>query len=146
MKLSEKAAYIKGLIEGLEPDPADKQTKVLKTMSELLIEMAQEISELEQCYDDVCDQVDGIEEDLAGVEDLLCEDEDLFGDYDFGDDELSSDYAYEATCPECGTTISLSEATLSNGTMKCPECGEVLEFDYEEDELDDGFEKEPVEE
>ena len=28
MKLTEKAAYIKGLLEGLELDPNDKQTKV----------------------------------------------------------------------------------------------------------------------
>ena len=71
MQLNEKAAFIKGVIEGLELDPKDKQTKVLKLMSELLVEMAQEIKELEECYDDVCDQVDAISEDLAGVEDII---------------------------------------------------------------------------
>ena len=69
MQLSEKAAYVKRLIEGLELDPGDKQAKVFKNIAELLCEMTDEIRELEQCYDDVCDQVDGISEDLAGVED-----------------------------------------------------------------------------
>ena len=53
MQLSEKAAYIKGLIDGLELDPTDKQTKIFKLIAELLSEMADEIKELEQCYDDV---------------------------------------------------------------------------------------------
>ena len=48
MQLSEKAAYVKGLIEGLGLDPKDKQTRVFKTISDLLCEMAEEIKELMQ--------------------------------------------------------------------------------------------------
>ena len=39
MQLSEKAAYIKGLIDGLELDPTDKQTKIFKLIAELLSEV-----------------------------------------------------------------------------------------------------------
>ncbi len=135
MKITEKAAYIKGLAEGLELDPKDKQTKVLKALIDLVNEMAEEISELEQCYDDVCDQIDALDEDLAGVEDLLYEDED--------DEEGCScscstdDTAYEVTCPTCNTVIGLNEDDLGEGSMTCPSCGELLEFDYDEDELDE---------
>ena len=76
MKLTEKAAYIKGLLEGLELDPNDKQTKVLKALTDLVNEMADELCQLEQCYDDVCDQIDALDEDLLGVEDLIYDDED----------------------------------------------------------------------
>ncbi len=138
MELAEKAAYIKGLVDGLELDPADKQTKVIKALVSLVNEMAEAIGELEQSYDDVCDQIDALDEDLAGVEDLLFEDyeddDDSVCDYCLADSE--SDMAYEVTCPTCGSTIGLSDDKLGLGEMTCPNCGQSLEFDYDEDELD----------
>ncbi len=138
MKITEKAAYIKGLADGLELDPKDKQTKILKALIDLVNEMAEEVSELEQCYDDVCDQIDALDEDLAGVEDLIYDDE----DDDDEDDEPAcvcgeEDAAYEVVCPTCGAAIGLNEDQLNDGGMLCPNCGETLEFDYDEDELDD---------
>ena len=135
MQLSEKAAYVKGLIEGLGLDPKDKQTRVLKTISDLLCEMAEEIKELEQCYDDVCDQVDGISEDLAGVEDILGSDS--YESISYDETESDDGMAYEVTCPTCDKTTYLSEDSLNSGVIKCPSCGEVLELGYVEDELDD---------
>ncbi|MBQ9461725.1 MAG: hypothetical protein IJU51_07430 [Clostridia bacterium] len=137
MKITEKAAYVKGLVEGLELDPKDKQTKVFKALVDLVNEMAQEISELEQCYDDVCDQIDALDEDLAGVEDALYEDDDDEDDFDGVCSCGCDDAAYEVTCPTCGTVIGLNEDDLGQGGMTCPKCGETLEFDYDEDELDD---------
>lgn len=135
MQLSEKAAYVKGLIDGLELDPTDKQTKVFKLIAELLGDIAQEIKDLEQCYDDVSDQIDGISEDLAGVEDIIYDDDDD-DVYSFGPDGMNEEYNYEVTCPTCGNIIYLSEDSLNDGSIACPECGEKLEFDYSEDELD----------
>ena len=135
MQLSEKAAYVKGLIEGLGLDPKDKQTRVFKTISDLLCEMAEEIKELEQCYDDVCDQVDGISEDLAGVEDILSSDS--YESISYDETESDDGMAYEVTCPTCDKTTYLSEDSLNSGVIKCPSCGEVLELGYVEDELDD---------
>ena len=143
MKISEKAAYIKGLAEGLELDPKDKQTKIIKALIDLVNEMAEEITVLEQCYDDVCDQIDALDEDLAGVEDLIYEDD----DDDDDDDDFTckcgeDDAAYEVVCPTCGAEIGLDEDQLNDGGMICPNCGETLEFDYDEDELDDTDEDE----
>ncbi len=139
MQLSEKAAYIKGLIDGLELDPTDKQTKIFKLIADFLSEMADEVKELEQCYDDVCDQVDGMSEDLSGVEDLLY-DEDFDDDLTYSDSD-DEDLAYEVTCPNCGSTTYIGEDALNDGVIKCPECQEVLEFDYNEDELDESEEE-----
>lgn len=142
MKLSERASYIKGLIDGLELDPTDKQTKVFKLIAELLGDMAEEIGELEQCYDDVCDQIDGIGEDLAGVEDVIYDE--AYGDsFDCSNYTGSEETAYETVCPSCETTIGLTEDSLNMGSIKCPNCGEVLEFDYDPDELDGDEEDEP---
>ncbi len=140
MELTEKAAYIKGLVDGLELDQNNKQTKVIKALVDLVNDMAAEISDLEQCYDDVCDQIDALDEDLSGVEDLIYDD-----DYDDNDDSCDccscedndEDAMYEVTCPTCGKTITLGDDALLEGGIECPNCGESLEFDYDEDELDD---------
>ncbi len=144
MELSEKAAYIKGLMDGLELDRNDKQTKVIKALVDLVQEMAEQIGELEQSYDDVCDQIDALDEDLSGVEDLLydeyADDEDDNEGCDCGCDYCVGDAdeaAYEVVCPTCGASIGLSEDALNDGGVDCPNCGENLEFDYDEDELDD---------
>ena len=136
MQINEKAAYVRGLIEGLELDPKDKQTKVFKQISELLVEMAQEIKDLEECYDDVCDQVDAISEDLAGIEDVIGEemDDDSFC---YGGKGDCAGLAYEVTCPTCGNVEYLDEDALNEGSINCSQCGELLEFDYSDDELDD---------
>jgi hypothetical protein len=40
--------------------------------------------------------------------------------------------------PACGESICGDEDTINGGEMKCPNCGELLEFDLEdEDEGED---------
>ena len=46
MNISEKAAYVKGLFDGMEPDMNEKQNKILKALIDLVGEMAEEVSEL----------------------------------------------------------------------------------------------------
>jgi uncharacterized protein (UPF0212 family) len=64
------------------------------------------------------------------------EDEDDDDDYDFGDDEV----IYEVTCPTCGDTIEIPEIILEEGSMKCPNCGEDLEFEFDEDDEEESDE------
>jgi len=44
---------------------------------------------------------------------------------------------YEVDCPSCGGEIVLQEADLVGGSIKCPACGESLEFEFGEDEDED---------
>ena len=82
-----------------------------------------------------------------------CLDDD-YDDYTYEDDEDygcscscgSDDAAYEVTCPTCGAVIGLNENDLGQGGMECPKCGETLEFDFDEDELDDTDDDEKSEE
>ena len=141
MDISEKAAYVKGLLDGMELDMNDKQNKVLKSLIDVVNDMAEEVSQLDQCYDDVCDQIDALDEDLSGVEDMLYDedDDDEYCDCGFCSNEDGN--AYEVTCPTCGEVIGLDEDSLNDGGITCPKCGEKLEFDYDEDELDDDSEE-----
>ena len=140
MDISEKAAYVKGLFDCMELDMNDKQNKILKALIDVVNDMAEEVSQLDQCYDDVCDQIDALDEDLSGVEDMLYDDEDESSYCDCGLCNNEDGNAYEVTCPTCGEVIGLDEDSLNDGGITCPKCGETLEFDYDEDELDDDSE------
>ena len=61
------------------------------------------------------------------------EDEDYEEGFDFGDEETT---IYEVKCA-CGSIINFDEETLEEGSMNCPNCGELLEFSVEDDEDED---------
>lgn len=43
---------------------------------------------------------------------------------------------YEVTCPACENVITIDESTLSKGSIQCPGCGGILEFEFHsEDEV-----------
>ena len=46
--MKEKAAYLRGLIEGLGIDETTKEGKVIKAMSELLSEMAETVDSIDE--------------------------------------------------------------------------------------------------
>ena len=127
MTNTERAAYIRGLMNGLELNPEDKTTKVLNAMMDLLDEMALSLSEVETTVDEMADQLDEVDEDLYYLEqDFYDEDE---------DDDEDEEY-YEVTCPTCKETICISEDVLLKGGIQCPNCGESLEFDFDDLECD----------
>ncbi len=150
MNISEKSAYIKGLIEGLDLDNESKEAKVIKAMAELLEALCLNVEELEDSYDELCGQVDEIDEDLGLLEedfydlgegcgcgdDCHCHgDDDDLDDFD-GDFDDDSCY-FEVTCPTCGDTVELNEAMIDEGFINCPGCGEFLEFDFSEIDEDE---------
>lgn len=136
MKLTEKASYIKGIIDGLNVDESTKEGKVLIQMSELLSEMAASIEDMQDEVNDVTDLVEVIDQDLSDVEDSLSYDDEYDDEDDDEDEELDDDELYEVTCPSCGDTIYLTENMLEDGSIECPGCGENLEFDYDPNEIE----------
>ena len=64
--MKEKAAYLKGLIDGLGIDENTKEGKVIKAMSELLSEMAETVDSIDEdvthAYDQINDLTDLLEE------------------------------------------------------------------------------------
>ncbi len=136
MTNSERASYIRGLMEGLELDPKAKETKVFNAIIELLDDLCVSVEELEDGFDLLSEQVDEIDEDLGNVEEDFygLEDDDCgcgCGHHHHGDFE---DAEFEVTCPSCGTTIPLDDDMLDEDGIVCPHCGESLEFDYDDDE------------
>ena len=147
MTISEKAAYLKGLMEGLGVDESTKEGKLMKTVLDILDDMALSIEDLDAGIDELSEMVDAIDEYLGAVEEDLYEDEDDDDDDEDededDDEELEFDEdaeLYEVTCPTCNETFTITEEMLDAGETKCPECGQALEFD-----LDIGEEEEDEE-
>lgn len=144
MKLGEKVSYLKGLIEGLELKESAKEGKVIALMADILQDMALEFEDLQDQIDEVVEVVDVIDEDLGEIEhdfyddDCCCDDD--FDDEDYEDDEdddydfLDEDDIYEVTCPSCKDSICLNEDMIDQGSMSCPGCGELLEFELSDDD------------
>ena len=134
MTLSEKAAYLKGLMEGMKLDTEKDEGKLISEIISMLQDVAENVSDLEDVVDCISDELDCIEEDLDNIDDYLMDDDDDDYDdedeYDFGDDET----LYEVKCPTCGELITLDEEMLDEGATTCPNCGEELEFDMDDEE------------
>lgn len=158
MTIVEKAAYLKGLTEGLGVDPESRDGKLWGALCELVSDMAHEIEDLQESNLDFAGALDDMSDELNYLEELTCdldmpEDEDEDEDDDEyyrpsgcgrrccvsgsedgedEDEELSYDgVMYDVTCPVCGEEITFDEDTLTEGSIICPQCGEELEFDLD---------------
>ena len=108
MTNSEKAAYIRGVMEGMDLDPNAKETKLFNAIVDLLDDLSLSVEEMEDAYDELSGQVDEIDEDLGELEEEfydIDEDEDDDDDDAWEDDE--DVFYFEVTCPKCGDTIEL---------------------------------------
>ena len=135
--MKEKAAYLKGLIDGLGIDETTKEGKVIKAMSELLGELAEAVDAIDEDVTHAYDQINDLSEELEDLEADLYEDDDTDDDdeepeedaedaEDSGDDDDNADVAgepyYEVACPACGNTVYVSEDDLDAGEAICPSC------------------------
>lgn len=140
--LSEKAAYLKGLMDGLEIDDSTNEGKVLLALYDVVKEVCETVDTIDADVDDIVEFCDTIDQDLSDVEEAVygddeceCDDDCCCGDHcDCEDDD---DCSYEVVCPTCGDTIELNDLMLEDGSVECPNCGELLEFDLDEEVEDE---------
>lgn len=130
MTPTEKAAFIKGLIEGCDLKWDKKETKIIEAIVELLSDLANEVQELDEdvsvLYDDVEDLVDAVDE--LGEMVMYYNS----GDFDFDDELDDEDFMYEIRCEKCGSSITVDEDTLlDEGELRCPSCGETIELEFD---------------
>ena len=152
MTISEKSAYLKGLMDGLKLSTESDEGKMIAAMVDLLGDMARKITDIEDTTIAISDELDEIEEDLDAIEDFIMDededDDEYYDDYeddeddeswddedeefeegfDFGDEDST---IYEVECA-CGNIIDFDEETLEKGSIVCPNCGETLEFSVED--------------
>ena len=149
MTISEKSAYLKGLMDGLKLNTESDEGKMIAGIVDLLGDMAKRVTDIEETTIAISDELDEIEEDLDAIEDFIMdEDDDDFDDFedyedddwedeedpeegfDFGDEDTT---VYEVECA-CGEIIDFDEETLEKGSIVCPNCGETLEFSLDDED------------
>ena len=145
MGISEKVAYLKGLMEGMNLSADSNEGKLFRAIVDVLDEIALEVEDLTDEVMELGAGLDVISDDLSDVEDVIF-DEDDFDDYDDEDDEDEDEddeeECYATTCPECEEEIFFDDSVLEDGKVECPNCGATLEFDpadlvEDEEEKDD---------
>lgn len=149
--ISEKVAYLKGLMEGLKSDD-----KVIALMADILGDIANEIEDMQSDMEVVYEALDTFDEDLGELEkdyydidddDCCCghshdfdeceyDEEDDDEDEDEDEELFDEEELYEVTCPTCGDTICINEAMIEEGSINCPNCGELLEFDFDDSDIE----------
>lgn len=159
MTITEKTAYLKGLLEGMSIDQTTNEGKLLAAIVDTLDEIALSVADLDdevgaindeldmleesmdamdEALDDVEDAIDALDEDMDDMDEELediCEaldldyDDDEDDEDDDEDEEWDGEELYQLTCPTCGEEIVVDEDVLAKGGMKCPACGEELDFD-----------------
>ena len=160
MKLTEKMSYLQGLLDGMEIDNSTKEGKALLQMSEVMHELVMYVEDLQSQVDELTELCDILDEDLGSVEDDLyeddecgecdgdcdnCDGDDDWDDEDDDDFDDDDDELYEVTRPTCGDTILLDDGMTEEGSIHCPNCNELLEFDYDDLTIED-FEDEDEDE
>lgn len=148
MTITEKSAYLKGLMDGLSLNTESAEGKMIANIVELLGDITKKLTDVEDTTIAISDELDEIEEDLDAIEDYILdeeddddwydedededwdEDEDFEEGFDFGDEDST---IYEVECA-CGEIINFDEETLEKGSIQCPNCGETLEFSLEDED------------
>ena len=154
MTISEKSAYLKGLMDGLNLNTETNEGKMIAAIVDLLGDVTRRLTDVEETTIAISDELDEIEEDLDAIEDFILdeddydddeewddededdwddEDEDYEEGFDFGDPDTT---IYEVECA-CGSIIDFDEETLEEGSIVCPNCGETLEFSLEDEDEDE---------
>ena len=148
MTISEKSAYLKGLMDGLNLNTETNEGKMIAAIVDLLGDVTRRLTDVEETTIAISDELDEIEEDLDAIEDFILDEEDEDyddeDDYDFDDEDEDFEdegfdfgdedsIIYEVKCA-CGNIINFDEETLEEGSIVCDECGEVLEFSLEDED------------
>ena len=82
MSVSEKVAYLRGLMEGLDLDENSKEAKLFSAIVDALDDVASDMSDLEEDLADLSDYVEELDEDLGDVEEFVYDDDDCCCDDD----------------------------------------------------------------
>ena len=152
MTISEKAAYLKGMMDGMKLDTDANEGKMIAAIVDLLGDLTRKVTDIEDTTIAISDELDEIEEDLDAIEDFIMDEDDEWDDeedwddeeeedewdedeeyeegFDFGDEDTT---IYSVTCA-CGAVIDFDEETLEAGSIVCPDCGETLEFTLEDED------------
>ena len=116
MGISEKVAYLKGLMEGMNLSADSNEGKLFRAIVDVLDEIALEVEDLTDEVMELGDGLDVISDDLGDVEDIIYDEDDEDDEDDDDYEELDEDEddeeeeCYATTCPECEEEIFFDDS------------------------------------
>lgn len=140
MNLTEKAAYIKGLADGLNYNKESAEGKLIAALIDMVDEMAKSISILDETVEELNDYIEEIDEDLGDVEEYLMEEDEEYDDCDCDCDCCDcdcdeDDEYFEIECPSCGEVVCFDES-IDPEDLVCPACHEKFACLVDEEDLE----------
>ncbi|MBQ4055413.1 MAG: hypothetical protein IJD17_06820 [Clostridia bacterium] len=101
MNMTEKAAYIKGLLEGMNLDENKPETKLFNAIVDCLNEMAMTLTEVEEDVEVLDAYIEEVDEDLGDVEEYIFGDDDCCCCDDDDCDCCCDDECEDDDCCDC---------------------------------------------
>lgn len=122
--LKERAAYLKGLFEGIDLDQETKVRPLWEEMLKFCGDVADTLHDVQKDNDELSEYMEAVDEDLSVLEKFFYENEseeeteNLFSN-DNGDTVI------ELECPKCQEEICFTDEP-GDYEVICPECGETV--------------------
>ncbi len=138
MDIKEKAAYLKGLTDGMKLAESDEAT-VIKAIVDLLGDIAAKLDEVDEDLQTNNDYIEEIDEDLGALEEYVlgdddecdccdCDDEDYDDECDCDCCDCDEDDFRMIMCPHCNAEVYFDEDSDPED-MLCPACGKKIAGD-----------------
>ena len=121
MTISEKSAYLKGLMDGLKLNTESDEGKMIAAIVDLLGDLTRKVTDIEDTTIAISDELDEIEEDLDAIEDFIMDEEDDYEEYEDEDEDWDDE--------ECEEGFDFGDEDSTIYEVECPVCGEVINFD-----------------
>lgn len=126
-ELREKAAYMRGILEGIDFNGDERQQRLWENLIDFCDGVSDELGELSDSQNEFADYIEAIDEDLATLEKYFYnnQDEDLdeSPEITFTSDEEGR--VLEMNCPFCDQGVYFRDET-GEYEVVCPECGKVI--------------------
>lgn len=139
MSLTEKVAYIKGVIEGMDFDKNTNEGKIIDLIIDLLDDVTKDVTDVYESTQTLNAYIEEIDEDLGVLEEVVyeayedecececdddcdCDDCCCDDEYDFDDCDDDGEYDFfKVICPSCNEEVYLDNS-IDPSRVFCPAC------------------------
>jgi hypothetical protein len=130
-----KVAYLQGLAEGLDLDTGSPEGRVLSSMLDVLVDIADQVSTVADAQEELAEYVEDVDYDLGALEEEIYNQDDVDDEmvrFIPADAMLVDDDGVQLTCcPECGEPLAAGAGEIDTELdVICPNCGCMVCDDY----------------
>ena len=123
--LTDRAAYLRGLAEGMNLDKDKSENRLMLEMLSVMEEMAQKLSEMDADISELDEYVESIDADLNDMEEAFFSDDDLYDEEEDSAFDEKEELSFD--CPHCGNPMRLKASDIDfDQSPVCPKCDKTF--------------------